>query len=274
MRLYLLLSVALLLSGSLSCIAQRADSKHAAPQQAFYYPWLSLGINVGVQRNYAHVSDQIAIPGSGVTTLVPVSTVSFGLRLQREFASQWSWRAGIDISSFGFRLLTDYGGGAGIGGSFLQEQTQGSFSIQYYPLPYAARRMRPYIRLGLLANIMKGPVTEITIESRRRLNGLPTYYYLIDYESKPWIRPGVIIGLGFSRRIRSGVIFDLVFVAYRGFSKLTDINYRVEKETELGPPEELLSTKIINRGSFIGFEGSIYLPPFRYRKVQRELNKQ
>lgn len=274
MKLYLHLSTWLLIS--FSCLGQEIDSSntnHIDFDQTFHYPWLSLGVSVGYQLNYAHVPDDITIPSSGETNFTAVPTISFGLRAQREFAPHWLWRAGLDVSAFGFRMLTIYEG-INVGGmGFLREQTQVSLGVQYFPLHYNPYKVRPYLRLGALANVMTGPSKEIFIRSSRQINDLPTYRDYIIFVTEPWVRPGLMLGVGFSRRIRSGFMFDLAFTAYRGFTKLTKISYVIERDDRANPPEELLKTEIINRGSFIGVEGSIYLPPFGFKKIRRELRK-
>ena len=273
MKIYLSIAALWLISSTGVAQVDRQGTGLYNATELIHYPWLSVGINVGRQYNYAHVAGRVPIPSIGTTELNAIPTTNFGLRVQREFSPHWLWRAGLDVSEFGFRLLTAYEGGGWSRANFLRQQAQASLAVQYYPLRYVLFRIRPYVRVGILANLMGGPPTESIIVSRRRVDDLPPYLDLINFTTEPWVRPGLALGFGFSRRIRSGFTFDLAFVAYRGFSELTDISYRVERETQTGLPEELLSTKIINRGSFIGFEGSIYLPPFRFKKIQRKLEK-
>ncbi len=256
------------------CLSQQATIVEKGHGINVHYPWLSLGFSVGRQYNYTHVLNHTTVPSAGTSEFVVAPATNFGLRIQKEFDRYWLWRGGIDISEFGFRLLTTYnGGGWGRSGAF-EQHTQVHFSVQNYPLRRSSWRTRPYLRLGVLASVYTGSPTKTSVGFSRQLSGSPTYYDYIDFNKNLWFKPGLLAGIGFSRRIQSGFMFDLVLVAYRGFSTLADIDYRVERDTEAGPPRELLNTKIINRGSFIGFEASIYLPPFRYRKVQRELNKQ
>ena len=237
------------------------------------YPWLSLGVSIGRQYNYAHIQGHVPIPSSGISEFVAVPTTSFGLRIQREFDTNWLWRAGVDISEFGLRVSTTYqGGGRGRTGHF-EQQTQVHFAVQHYPFRHSSKLTRPYLRLGVLANVNTGPPSKTLIRFSRQLSGSPTYYDYIEFEKALWLRPGIALGLGLSRRIWSGFMFDFAFVAYRGLFELTDIDYRVERDAGSGPPEELLKTKIINRGSFIGIEGNVYLPPFRFKKILRELRQ-
>ena len=271
MKPHLYIFTFLLFSSSV-CVAQETNRIDTNIIQPIHYPWFSLGVSVGRQYNYAHVQNRVPIPRSGTSKFVAVPVVSFGLRIQREFAPYWLWRGGIDVSEFGLRLSTTYAGSSQGRAGHFESQTQISFALQHYFLHSATTR--PYLRLGVLANVNTGPPSRTFISFSRRLSGSPTYRDLIVIDMVPWLRPGLIVGLGFSRRIRSGFMFDVAFVAYRGFFKLANISYTVERDDGMNSSQEVLSTEIVNRGSFLGLEANVYLPPFKFKKTQRRLKKQ
>lgn len=263
---------------------QRKD--HLTPA---FDQWLYVGLGGKLGMNFTTVSDGGEIPSSGTSQFVPIPVSALDIRVRRDFSYRISGVLSLGYGAFGMRIRTDYPGGGRGRSAFSAQQIQFGSYIQYYPLAKSFTQsnsnkstinqviqekdrrnslVRPFIRVGLLTNINVVPSTSSTaVRFSRRFGEEPTYRDIIDIEWNSWVKPGLLTGIGLTWYTKPGYLFELVAQYHLGFSTLTTIEYLVLADDRVNPPEELLRTNLINRGTHVGVGLTIYFPPFGWNKL-------
>lgn len=224
------------------CLSQDSASPSTFNQ------WTYIGFTTSPGVNFTKVINRKGMPDE--LTFVPLFTYAFGFTVRKDISKQFSYQLGAAIERYGIR--NQYGSGVS------------TTLFRHLKVPLTARyrfnriigKSRPFMELG--GHFLFSPGannTRFTAGGRRGD---------ITWTANSYLRFNPSLTIGTERKTKRGYLFSLGLTYTLGITNLRDFDFVLRRGGQV-----LFSSPLQNRGTFLGLNCTIFLPPFGYKKLTR-----
>ena len=209
--------------------------------------WLYVGITASPGFNFTQVVRPQGIPED--LAIVPFFSYAYGFTIRQDLTEQLASQIGIGIERYGIR--DQYDGGTGL---TIFHHLKVPLMIRYR-LNKMLSRSRLFVSGG--ANFIYSPGfngNRITAASTRDQ---------LSWNATSYTRFNPSIAIGTEQQNKRGYLFSLSLTYTLGLYSLRNYEYSFRQNGQV-----IFSSPLRNRGTFLSFNCSVFLPPFGYQKLQ------
>ena len=209
--------------------------------------WLYIGITASPGFNFTQVVHPQGMPEG--LAIVPFFSYACGFTVRQDLSKKLASQIGIGIERYGIRKK--YDGGVS---SSLFHHVKASFMVRHH-LNRMLGRSRLFVSAG--GHLLFSPGGDDIRVTSGGLRGD------ITWKATSYTRFNPSIAIGTERQNKRGYLFSLSLTYTLGLYSLRDYDYSFRQNGQV-----IFSSPLRNRGTFLGLNCSIFLPPFGYKKLQ------
>lgn len=180
---------------------------------------------------------------------IPFFSYAYGFTFRQDISERFSNHIGVGAERYGIRRQYDGGIGA-----TLFHHVKVSFMVRYR-LNKMLGRSRLFVSGG--GHLLYSPGAN---DIRFTAGGLRGD---ITWKATSYTRFNPSIAIGTERQNKRGYLFSLSLTYTLGLYSLRNYDYSFRENGQV-----IFSSPLRNRGTFLGFNCSIFLPPFGYKKLK------
>lgn len=230
------------LTGVNHCLAQGSGSSLPT-----FTRWLYIGITASPGVNFTQVVHPQGMPDG--LSITPIATYAYGFSIRQDFSERLSSQIGIGIERYGIR--DRYDGGIGLS------------VFHHLKVPIMVKyRLNKMIGRSQLFVAGGGSLVLFPWGSGGRVVASSTHKQ-ITWLFTSYTRFNPSIAIGTERQNKRGYLFSLSLTYTLGLYSLRNYEYSFRENGQV-----IFSSPLRNRGTFLGFNCSIFLPPFGYKKLK------